>query len=201
MKLVSKIFAAALFATPVLAADKADKGMEKNPDHAAAMNGEKKPMMTDARLAAKLHAINKDEMDDGDAAMKHGNSSAVKEYGRMLKDDHQKADDELKAAADKAGWKLDDKAVLAAEDKAEMDTAHMKMDQVKKLKGAEFDRAFGKQLADDHQMVIDMLNGCKAGVQSMELKMFVEKTIPALEKHRDAAKDIASGKTTASMHH
>src|SRR5437868_15550104 len=68
----------------------------KNPDQ----------MMTDARIASILHKVNKEEMDAGKLAEKHGTSSDVKEYGRMLIKDHQQADEKLTAMAKKANLDL-----------------------------------------------------------------------------------------------
>src|SRR4051812_12917582 len=125
----------------------------KNPDQ----------MMTDARIASILHKVNKEEVDAGKLAEKRGTSSDVKEFGRMLIKDHQEADQKLTAMARKANLDLE---TLNGPDKDMLKTDQKKMDQVKTMKGAEFDRAYGSAMYDGHDDVIKMLDDHKKDIKS-----------------------------------
>jgi putative membrane protein len=142
--------------------------------------------LTDARLVALLHHVNKDEIAAGKLAQAKGQSAAIKSYGKRLVSDHTRSDQQLTAAAKRAGIAIQDSA-LTAHDKEEMKVQQNKMDQLKKLKGAEFDRAFGSTLAQDHDHMVSMLRDHKDDLRSPELKQLVDKTIPVLEQHKDLA--------------
>lgn len=157
-------------------------------DQNAAMKGDVKAdqKMTDARLMAKLHKVNKMEIDAGKLAEKQGESADVKNYGRKLVADHTAADNKLMAIA--KGSDMD--SALTKTDKEQMAIDQNKMDEVKKMHGAQFDRAFASVMYNGHKDVIDMLDKSKGDLQSDELKKFVDDTEPVLKKHEDMAGKI-----------
>jgi putative membrane protein len=210
MKLLQTALAAALLTAPAFAQDKSMSDEKAGVDKATAkpMDQTAKTMdhsptssikMDDARLATMLHELNQSEIKSGEMAMKQGNSQAIKDYGKMLKEDHSKGDDELKSIAKKGNLKLDQDKLMP-EDRLTLDNAKMKMEEIQKMKGPDFDKAFATQMATAHQSVIDMVKKSRPDLTNADLKAFTDKLIPGLEKHRDMAQDIASGKTTA-MHH
>jgi len=133
-------------------------------------------------------------------AQSQGQSSAIKSYGQQLIADHTKSDQEVKAAAQKAGLSIDDSA-LTAHDREMMKIDQNKMDQLKTMKGGEFDRTFAQVLGKDHDHMVSMLRDHKNDLQSADLKQLVEKTLPVLEKHKDMAekaeKDISRSSNQA----
>ena len=142
--------------------------------------------MTDARLVALLHHVNEDEIAAGKLAQQKGQSADIKSYGKQLVDDHTKSDTDVKAAAKKAGITPSDSA-LTAHDREMMRTDKNKMDQLKKMSGAEFDKTFAQVLARDHDHMLSMLRDHKDDLKSPELKQLVDNTIPVLEQHKDMA--------------
>jgi putative membrane protein len=148
--------------------------------------------MTDARFVAVMHHANQDEIEAGKLAEKNGKSASVKSFGKNLVSDHTKADQELLSAAKKAGITPGDSA-LTMKDKEEMKVDKNKMDQVKRMSGAEFDKAFGQVMSQDHERVLSMVRDAKDQLKSQELKQFADSTIPVLERHKDMADD--------AMHH
>src|SRR5438034_6730473 len=100
----------------------------KNPDQ----------MMTDARIASVLHKVNKAEIDAGRLAEKQGQSAEVRDFGRMLIKDHTDADTNLVSMAKKAKIDLD---TLNGPDQDMLKNDDRKIEQVKMMKGVEFDRA------------------------------------------------------------
>ena len=143
--------------------------------------------MTDARLVALLHHVNQDEIAAGKMAQQKGQSVDIKAYGKKLVTDHSSSDQEVTAAAKKAGISPSDSA-LTANDKEMMRVDKNKMDQIKRMSGAEFDRTFAQVLAQDHEHMISLLRDHKGDLQSPELKTLVDNTIPVLEKHKDLAR-------------
>jgi putative membrane protein len=142
--------------------------------------------MTDARLIALLHHVNQDEIAAGKLAQQKGQSADIKKYGQQLVEDHTKSDAEVKAAAQKAGISPSDSA-LTKHDREMMRTDKNKMEQIKKMSGAEFDKTFAQVLAKDHDHMISMLRDHKEDLKSPELKQLVDSTIPVLEQHKDMA--------------
>src|SRR5204863_1319600 len=111
--------------------------------------------MTDARLIAVLHQVNQEEIAAGKLAQQKGQSAAIKDYGKQLVQDHTKSDADVKAAAKKAGMSMSESA-LTQHDKEMMRVDKNKMDQLKRMSGAEFDRTFAQVMAKDHDHMISM---------------------------------------------
>jgi len=177
---------AALALMPALALAHGDKAMNMN------------KMMDEGRIAAFLHQVNQEEIDAGKLAQRQGTSQDLRDYGRMLTDDHQQADKALMDAAKKDHLNLD-KSVLNADDQQKLANNKTKMDQVKAMKGAEFDKSFAQTMANGHKDVIGMLRDNRDNIKSAELKKFVDATIPKLETHRDVADRISRGERAAMM--
>ncbi|TMA75429.1 MAG: DUF4142 domain-containing protein [Deltaproteobacteria bacterium] len=142
--------------------------------------------MTDARLVTLLHHVNQDEIAAGKLAQQNGQSADIQKYGKQLVEDHTKSDADVKAAAKKAGISPSETA-LTAHDREMMRTDKNKMDQLKKMSGAEFDKTFAQVLAKDHDHMVSMLRDHKEDLKSPELKQLVDNTIPVLEQHKDMA--------------
>jgi putative membrane protein len=147
------------------------------------------PKMTDTRLVALLHHVDQEEISAGKLAQKMGKSSDVQAYGQKLITDHTKADKDLMAAAKKAGI-TPSKDALTMKDKEEAKVDMNKMDQLKQMSGAEFDRTFAQVMSQDHDHVISMLRDHKNDVQSPELKQLVTDLMPILQSHKDMADKV-----------
>lgn len=153
--------------------------------------------MTDARLIALLQHVNKDEIDAGNLAQKQGKSAEIKNFGKKLVADHTRSHNEVAAAAKKAGIPQDETA-LTPHDRQMMKIDKNKMDELKKMSGADFDKAFATEMGNDHKGVISMLKDGKGDLKSDELRKLVDDTIPVLERHKDMAEDAASKANRAS---
>lgn len=162
---------------------------------ASAKSGDEK--MTDARLVTLLQKINKDEIDAGKLAQKNGKSAGIKNFGARLVADHTRSQKDVSAAAKKAGVPVSDGA-LTSHDREMMKIDKNKMDELKKMSGADFDKAFATVMSKDHEHVISMLKDGKGDLKSDELKTLVDNTIPVLEQHKDMADDAASKVERAS---
>jgi putative membrane protein len=137
-----------------------------------------KPALDDAAILAQLAQANTQEIRGAEVAMKQAHSSAVKSLARKLEADHKANLKQGDALATKLG------ATPAQPDTS----ASAEMTALQGKSGAAFDSAFVQQEIQDHQANIDKLqNTFLPAAQSPELKALIQKTIPTLQQHLDAA--------------
>lgn len=130
------------------------------------------------------------EVELGRIATKNAAAKRVKEFGQRMVTDHGKADAQLKQIAAKKGVTLPAKP---AEDH------HAKMEELSRLKGEEFDRAYMQEMVDDHEHDVDAFREASKEAKDPDVKSFAAKTLPTLEAHLRMAKDVAGevGATTS----
>ena len=172
-----------------------DKSSAKS--SSTATSGDQKEKMTDARLVTLLQKVNQEEIDAGKLAEKNGQSADIKNFGKKLVADHTKSQTEVAAAAKKAGVSQSDSA-LTSQDREMMKVDKNKMDQLKKLSGAEFDKGFATVMSNDHKHMISTLKDGKGDLKSDDLKTLVDNTLPVLQQHKDMAEDAAGKVERAS---
>lgn len=115
----------------------------------------------------------------GELAETSGMNAKVKALGKMMKEDHSKANDELKS------WAMTAKYMLPAK----MDADQQKMyDDLKMKKGADFDKAYTDLMVTDHKKDIAEFKK-EAAEGTGDLKAFASKTVPTLEHHLTASEE------------
>ncbi len=123
----------------------------------------------------------------GEVAAKKASQAKIKQFGAMMVNDHEKANQELQAIAAKNGFKLP----------ADLDaTNKKKVESLSKLSGAEFDQAYVGEMVKDHQKVAAEFEKAAKTAQNPELKSFAANTLPVIKAHLKQIKAIASGKTS-----
>jgi len=120
----------------------------------------------------------------GQLAEKQAASDKVKDFARMMVEDHRKANDKLADFA--RGLKT---AVLAGLEKDKQAI----YDKLSKLKGEEFDRAYMDQMVEDHEKAVKMFETASKGVTHEGLKKFAEDTLPHLRDHLKHARSVREG--------
>lgn len=110
----------------------------------------------------------------GELAATNATNATVKALGKMMVDDHSKANEELKKWASTVGYKLP--TGLDAE-------KHKEYDNLKAKKGAEFDRAYADLMVSDHKKDIAEFKKEASDGSEASLKSFAGKTVPTLEHH------------------
>jgi putative membrane protein len=138
------------------------------------------------------------EVQLGQLAAQNGNSDRVKQFGQRMVDDHTKANDQLKQIAEQKGVTIP--TDLSAKDKAQKD-------QLSKLKGDAFDRAYMKHMVMDHKKdVAEFQKEANSGKDN-DIKNFASQTLPTLQDHLKEAQQVQQaemkegtkqGSTTAS---
>ena len=194
MKLTGFALLLALAAVPAAKAEEKDaKGNAKQEPRPHAIPGVRsaEEKWSDGRLVALLHRVNQEEIAAGMLGQRKGISSQVKELGRRLVADHTRADQELVVAAKKVGLVPND-SEISAHDKEMLRIDKNKMEELGRLSGTEFDKAFGQEMGRAHEHMISMLRDAKKQV-SAPLRELVDNTIPVLEQHKDLAGKAAKG--------
>lgn len=151
---------------------------------------------TDLAVLQKLHDGNQMEIQMGHLAQTKGSSVAVKAYGRKLVSDHTAADKQLADFLEKRGLALGALATTTSADPSHSRTA----DQL----GPSFDRAFGVQMATDHQRTIELVENARIKTMDSELKALYGQLLQILQDHKKMAQTIAgdggTGKRPRNAH-
>jgi putative membrane protein len=127
------------------------------------------------------------EVQLGEVAVKKASQPDIKQFATMMVSDHSKANKELQAIAAKNGVTLPSKLDAAHQDKVE---------QISKLSGEQFDKAYVSEMVKDHEQVAAAFEKASKTAQNPELKSFAATTLPVIKNHLQHIKAIASGKTS-----
>jgi putative membrane protein len=123
------------------------------------------------------------EVQLGKLAAEKGTSQAVKDFGQSMVSDHSKANDELKALAEKKGIKVP--ATLSAK-------SQTTYEDISKKTGAAFDKAYAEQMVKDHNEVIEKFKKEAQAGSDPEIKSWANGKVSTLEHHLMMAKDMHS---------
>jgi putative membrane protein len=135
-------------------------------------------MENDADWAVKAADGGMEEVALGRLAEKQGTNPKVKALGRMMVEDHSKANDELRALAQKKNITLP----AAMSDKKQKDH-----DDLAKKTGADFDREYTRMMVEDHQADIDEFRKESDHGKDADLKAWASGKVPMLQHHLDKA--------------
>ena len=120
------------------------------------------------------------EVEAGKLAQQKGNSPAVKDYGAKMVTDHTKANEELTKIASAKG----------VTPPGTLDSAHKSdIDKLSKQSGADFDKAFMKQMVADHKTTVSLFEKEAKSGKDGDLKQFASTTLPTLHEHLQMAQD------------
>jgi putative membrane protein len=94
--------------------------------------------------------------------------------------DHGKAGQELSQLAQQKGLRADAK-----------DAAHERLrSRLQKLSGEAFDKAYVKEMVKDHEQDVREFRRMSQKASDADVKAFAAKTLPTLEDHLRAVKDL-----------
>ena len=170
--LVAGTFVLSLAAMPVLAQEAAKSSTAKHPDESFVVNAAKDGM---AEVEIAKLGVEKASRDE------------VKKFAQRMADDHTKANDELKAQAEKKSITLP----------TSVDPKHKAThDRLAKLSGAAFDRAFMQGMVADHRKAVAAFKTESQSGKDPDVKAWAGQTLPTLEDHlkmaQDTAKDVSA---------
>lgn len=124
------------------------------------------------------------EVEAGKIASTNGASAQVKEFGKMMVDDHSKANEELKSIASELNVTL---PTTLSED------MQKHMDEMRKMKGADFDKHYVDMMTEDHDKDVSKFEDQASNAKNDKVKAFAAKTLPVLKKHQEKIKAIKDG--------
>ena len=135
----------------------------------------------DAKFIKEATEGNLAEVKLGELAQQRAASDSVKQFGKRMATDHQKAYDELKQIASQKSV-----AVPTA-----LDRSHQRLyDRLAKLSGAEFDRAYMKEMVKDHDKDVKAFQKEADAGKDPDIRAWAAKTLPTLKEHQDQAKQV-----------
>ena len=130
------------------------------------------------------------EVQLGQLASQRGASSAVKQFGQHMVEDHTQANNQLKQLATQKGVTLPT-------------TIGAKNQQIKqrlsKLSGANFDRQYLNQMLQAHQKDVSAFQTEAEQGQDADVKAFAAQTLPTLQEHLQEVSSLVNpGSSTSS---
>jgi putative membrane protein len=150
-----------------------------------------RPAMVDAHFAKEAAQGGMAEVKLGQLAQEKGSNDTVKSFGKRMVDDHSKAGDKLKEVASRASITLP--TDISAKDQATYD-------RLAKLNGSAFDRAYARDMVEDHETDVAAFQKEANAGKDDSLKSFAAETLPTLQDHLKRAKEMMKtvGGTTAA---
>jgi putative membrane protein len=119
----------------------------------------------------------------GKLAMTNASAQNVKDLGKMLADDHQKAGDELKALAQQYNITLPG---------AVSNDHQKKYDDLTAKKGADFDKDYLDAMEDGHTKTISKFETEADKGNNAALKQWASEKLPTLRHHLETIRQIKS---------
>lgn len=121
------------------------------------------------------------EVQLGKIAMKNSETQAIKDFGKMMVDDHTKINNDLK---DLAAKKMVDLPSLVS------DSQQKEIDKLTKETGKTFDKDYVSMMIKDHKDDINAFKKAEDKISDGDYKNFIANALPTLQKHLDAIEAI-----------
>ena len=173
------IYAAAL--TVIIAAPMSVSARDRSA-HDGGMAMAKMPSR-DAKFMKHVARDGMAEVELGRLASQRASSGTVKQFTQQMITDHSRANDELMQLAEQKGVEVP----------TALDRKHKKAyDSLAKLSGPDFDRAYIREMARDHNKDLKMFNREATRAKDPDVKAWAAKTLPTLQQHQDQVKQTAS---------
>lgn len=158
--------------------------------NAMGANDMSKASSKDMEFARKASAGNMAEIETAKLASSRSQSQAVKDFANMMIKDHNAAEAKLKAVASAQNMDIPSSPTSKQQSK---------MNKLKGLNGAAFDKAYSKYMLKDHKKdVADYKKESKNG-KDTQLKSYATQTLSVLEHHLEMAKQLPDNNGGKSM--
>ncbi len=133
----------------------------------------------DANYLVDIAAIDKTEIEIGKLAQEKGMSQEVKNYGKMLVDDHTKSLDKVTAMAQTKNVTLP--TTISEKGQEEYD-------KLNKKSGKDFDKEFAEMMVDGHEKAVDKMKTIGDKASDPSLQMYASDQVSVLTGHLEKAK-------------
>ena len=142
---------------------------------------------SDPQIAHIVVTANQIDIDAGKIAKSKSKNKEVQAFAQQMITDHGAVNKQAGALAKKLGVKPEDNDTSKSLKKG----AQENVANLKKLSGAQFDKAYVDHEVDYHQQVLDAIDKVLVpSAQNAELKGLIEKVRPAIQAHLDHAKHV-----------
>jgi putative membrane protein len=142
---------------------------------------------SDPQIAGIVVTANQIDIDAGKLAKSRSKNKEVQSFANQMITDHTAVNKQAGALAKKLGVKPAGSETQTSLKKG----AQENMSNLKKLKGAEFDKAYVDHEVAYHQAVLDAIDKTLIpSAKNAELKGLIEKVRPAIAAHLDHAKHL-----------
>ncbi|MDQ3634032.1 MAG: DUF4142 domain-containing protein [Acidobacteriota bacterium] len=118
----------------------------------------------------------------GKLAAEKAQNPEVKAFGKLMVEDHSKANNDLKEVAKKKNFTL---PTDVNEDQKES------YDELAKLSGKDFDAKYVEMMVDDHKKDVNAFQEQADDGEDAAVKAFAAKTLPTLKSHYEKIKAIS----------
>lgn len=142
---------------------------------------------SDPQIAGIVVAANKIDVDAGKIAKSHSKNKEVQQFAQQMITDHTAVNKQAGALAKKLNVKPAESDTSKSLKSAAKDTQA----KLKKLKGAEFDKAYVDNEVAYHEQVLGAIDKVLIpNAKNAELKGLIEKVRPAIAAHLEHAKHL-----------
>ena len=142
-----------------------------------------RPASADSTFMKTAAMDGRAEVEHGQLAAQNAASSAVKQFGQRMVDDHRKADAELTSLAAQKNVALP----------AELDAKHKAThDKLSRLTGSAFDSAYMAHMVSAHKDAVALFQREATSGTDADAKAFAEKTLPTLQEHLKLAQELSA---------
>jgi len=132
------------------------------------------------------------EVELGKLAQQNAQDAQVKQFGARMVQDHGSANAELTALASGKGMAL----------RQQIDAKHAQLrDRLARLRGAEFDRAYMREMVKDHDGDMKAFRRAAQAGSDPDIKSFAQKTLAVVEQHDKLAHDTSNSLTATGSSH
>jgi putative membrane protein len=138
--------------------------------------------ITAEQFMMEAAANNIAEVATGRLAVQKGATEDVRTFGQKMVDDHTRANEELKALAEKHGVDLPN----APKPEHQKVSEHLNA-----LNNESFDVSYARQMVVDHDKAITLFERASTSVEQADVKAYAEKTLPVLRQHAQHARMLA----------
>ena len=155
--------------------------VNKAKDTSATSADTMKTVAGDAKFATSAAAGGMAEIELSKLAQQKTSDAQIKKFAAMMEKDHSAAGDSLMAIAKKENITLP----------AAMDADHQKKyDDMSKLTGTDFDKAYVNLMVDDHKGALSLMQDEAKNGKDPALAAFAGKTATVVQMHLDAINKI-----------
>jgi putative membrane protein len=145
------------------------------------MSGQARAEMSDARFAREAAQGGMAEVQLGKLASVRGANAVVKDFGERMVTQHSAAGEQLKSATEKENVSLP--SGLAAKDQ-------QVYDRLARLSGSAFDRAYAKDMVEDHEKDLQAFQNEANNGKDEAIKGFAGQSVPMIQEHLNAAHEM-----------